>query len=131
MSYSYLIKIDKDLAEEKDEILKYIMEQINQDNMLEKINDIKCITSSDLTKLCINKMCDIGKTIKQKETSITDLCNLCNNVFISKQFVFSFNICKHKYHKKCINHFLKLDSINSIICPICKDDYLPNLINII
>ena len=129
MSYSYLIKIDKDLAEEKDEILKYIMDQINQDNMLEKINEIKCITSSDLNKICRDKISDIGKTTKQKETSIDDKCNLCNDLFECKQFVFSFNVCKHKYHKRCINSFLKLN--NATICPICKDDFLPNLINII
>ena len=52
MSYSYLIKIDKDLVDEKDEILKYIMDQINQDNMLDKINEIKCITNKDLTNIC-------------------------------------------------------------------------------
>jgi hypothetical protein len=129
MSYSYLIKIDKDLAEEKDEILKYIMDQINQDNMLEKINEIKCITSSDLTKICRDKISDIGKTMKQKQKSTDEYCNLCNDLFECKQFVFLFNVCKHKYHKKCINNFLKLN--NATICPICKDDYLPNLINII
>lgn len=129
MSYSYLIKIDKDLAEEKDEILKYIMEQINQDNMLEKINDIKCITSSDLNKICRDKLCDIGKTTKHKDTLMDEHCNLCNDLFKSKQFIYSLNVCKHKYHKKCINNFLKLN--NSTICPVCKDDFLPNLINII
>jgi hypothetical protein len=90
MSYSYLIKIDKDLLDEKDEILKYIMDQINQDNMLDKINEIKCITNKDLTNICREKICDLGKTIKQKTVS-TELCNICNECFNPRQFIFTFN----------------------------------------
>ena len=129
MSYSYLIKIDKDLLDEKDEILKYIMDQINQDNMLDKINEVKCITNKDLTNICREKICDLGKTIKQKCIS-TELCNICNNCFNPKQFVFTFNACKHKFHKKCINSYLKSNS-DGVICSVCKDSYLPNIINII
>ena len=129
MSYSYLIKIDKDLLDEKDEILKYIMDQINQDNMLDKINEIKCITNKDLTNICRSKICDLGKTIKQKTVS-TELCNICNQCFNPKQFIFTFNACKHKFHKKCINSHLKCNSTGNI-CSICKDSYLPNIINIV
>jgi len=129
MSYSYLIKIDKDLLDEKDEILKYIMDQINQDNMLDKINEIKCITNKDLTNICREKISDLGKTIKQKTIS-TDLCNICNECFNPRQFIFTFNACKHKFHKKCINLHLKCNS-NGNICSVCKDSYLPNIINIV
>ena len=129
MSYSYLIKIDKDLLDEKDEILKYIMDQINQDNMLDKINEIKCITNKDLTNICREKICDLGKTIKQKIVS-TELCNICNECFNPKQFIFTFNACKHKFHKKCINNHLKCN-LNGNICYVCKDSYLPNIINIV
>ena len=129
MSYSYLIKIDKDLLDEKDEILKYIMDQINQDNMLDKINEIKCITNKDLTNICREKICDLGKTIKQKTIS-TELCNICNECFNPKQFIFTFNACKHRFHKKCINSHLKCNSTGNI-CNICKDSYLPNIINIV
>ena len=129
MSFSYLIKIDKDLIDEKDEILKYIMDQINQDNMLDKINEIKCITNKDLTNLCREKICDLGKSIKQKTVS-TDLCNICNDCFNPKQFIFTFNACKHKFHKKCINSYLK-SNCTGIICSVCKDSYLPNIINIV
>lgn len=129
MSYSYLIKIDKDLLDEKDEILKYIMDQINQDNMLDKINEIKCITNKDLTKICREKISDLGKTIKQKSIS-TELCNICNKCFNPKQFIFTFNACKHKFHKKCINSHLKCNSTGNI-CYVCKDSYLHNIINIV
>ena len=129
MSYSYLIKIDKDLLDEKDEILKYIMDQINQDNMLDKINEIKCITNKDLTNICREKISDLGKTIKQKTVS-TELCNICNECFNPRQFIFTFNACKHKFHKKCINNYLKCNSDGNI-CNICKDSYLPNIINIV
>lgn len=129
MSYSYLIKIDKDLLDEKDEILKYIMDQINQDNMLDKINEIKCITNKDLTNICREKICDLGKTIKQKTVS-TELCNICNECFNPRQFIFTFNACKHRFHKKCINSHLKCNSDGNI-CSVCKDSYLPNIINIV
>lgn len=129
MSYSYLIKIDKDLLDEKDEILKYIMDQINQDNMLDKINEIKCITNKDLTNICREKISDLGKTIKQKTIS-TELCNICNECFNPRQFIFTFNACKHRFHKKCINSHLKCNSTGNI-CYVCKDSYLPNIINIV
>jgi hypothetical protein len=129
MSYSYLIKIDKDLIDEKDEILKYIMEQINQDNMLDKINDIKCITNKDLTNICREKISNLGKIQKQKLTS-TDVCGICNECFSAKQYVFTFNACKHQFHKKCLNMYLKSNELGSI-CFICKDSYLPNIINIV
>ena len=129
MSYSYLIKIDKDLFDEKDEILKYIMDQINQDNMLDKINEIKCITNKDLTNICREKISDLGKTIKQQTVS-TELCNICNESFNPRQFIFTFNACKHRFHKKCINSHLKCNSIGNI-CNVCKDSYLPNIINIV
>jgi hypothetical protein len=130
MAYSYLIKIDKDLNLEKNEIFKYIMDQINQDDMLDKINEIKCMSSKDLTNICRKKLLDLGKNTKQKQSCI-ELCSICNNCYEPKQFIFSFNACKHKYHKICINNFLKSVSTNSIICPICKDSYLPNIINIL
>jgi hypothetical protein len=129
MSYSYLIKIDKDLIDEKDEILKYIMDQINQDNMLDKINDIKCISSKDLTNICREKMCDLGKTHKQKCTSTT-ACSLCEEYFEPKQLIFTFNACKHSFHKKCVSSYLK-NCNDGTICSTCKESYLPNVINIV
>ena len=129
MSYSYLIKIDKDLIDEKDEILKYIMDQIDQDNMLDKINDIKCISNKDLTNICREKMSDLGKTTKQ-QCATTDICSLCDGCFEAKQFIFTFNACKHYFHKKCVSNNLK-NSTNGIICTKCKESYLPNVINII
>jgi|LauGreSBDMM110SN_4_FD.fasta_scaffold180302_1 hypothetical protein len=129
MSYSYLIKIDKDLINEKDEILKYIMDEINQDNMLDKINDIKCMTNKDLTNICREKISDLGKIIKQKNTS-TELCGICNNCFSEKEYIFTFNVCKHRFHKKCVNMYLKSNALGTI-CYTCKDFYLPNIINIV
>ena len=38
-------------------------------------------------------------------------------------------VCKHQYHKKCINKFLK-KTVN-IICPCCKESYLHNIVSII
>ena len=70
MAYSYLIKIDKDLNLEKNEIFKYIMDQINQDDMLDKINEIKCMSSKDLTNICRKKLLDLGKNTKQKQRAL-------------------------------------------------------------
>jgi hypothetical protein len=129
MSYSYLIKIDKDHINEKDEILKYIMEQIKQDNMIGKINEIKCITNRDLSDICRKKISCIGKIKKQKQNS-TDICSLCNKYFESNQFIFTFNACNHSFHKKCINSQLKKIT-NQNVCSICKDSYLHNIIDFI
>ena len=128
MSYTYLIKIDKEIIEENDTILKYIMDQINQDNMVDKINEIKCVSSKDIVKTCREKILELGKINKQKELCI-DTCTLCLETFNIKQFIFKFNACKHQYHKKCINKFLKR-TVN-IICPCCKELYLHNIVSII
>lgn len=129
MSYSYLIKIDKDLIDEKDEILKYILEQINQDNMMDKINEIKCLSNKDLMNLCREKISDLGKTTKQK-CKTEDVCKLCDECFNEKQYIFTFNVCKHSFHKKCVSKNLK-NSPDGTICFQCKETYLPNIINII
>jgi 4-hydroxy-3-methylbut-2-enyl diphosphate reductase IspH len=125
MSKSYLIKIDNDIIEEKEDILKYILNEVNQDDMINKIDEIKCITKSNIQKICQENINNLGQTIKQKEIC-NDICKLCNKIYKKNENIFKLNICNHTYHKRCINKLLKT---NFNICIICNDSYLTNLIN--
>lgn len=44
-------------------------------------------------------------------------CSICFNImFLS----YSFSICKHKFHKKCLMDWLSIQNN----CPICREVYL-------
>jgi len=128
MNYNYLIKIDKDLVTEQQDIARYIYDMIKQDKMLDKIDDIKCIKSSDLIDDCRKKINKLGNTTKQKDIT-TERCEICDNKYEINQFIFKFNICNHTYHKKCIKRIFKQDKKTLCIC--CNDKYIENIINII
>jgi hypothetical protein len=128
MNYNYLIKIDKDLLNEQEEILKYIHEIIKQDDILCNIDDIKCFKSSELIDECRKNIKILGETKKQTEITI-EKCDICENIYKMKEFIFTFKKCNHKYHKKCINKIFKQDK--KTICPNCNDKYIENIIDII
>ena len=124
MSDSYFIKIDNDPQQEKDEILKYILSNID----IQAIDEIKCITSDEVGMMCRNKLKLLGSTFKQKEETV-DICKICDDDFKTREVIFSFNNCEHKFHKKCMNKYLKTCKTN--ICPCCKDKYLENVLSLI
>ena len=124
MANSYLIKIDSDINQEKDEIFKYILNNID----INKVDEIKCISSQEIGMICQNKLKQLGKTFKQKE-ECEDICQVCDNNFNLREVIFSFNECEHKFHKKCMSKHFKTCKTN--ICPCCKDKYLVNVFNLI
>jgi hypothetical protein len=123
MSNSYLITIDNEFHHEKDEILKYILENID----IQSIDEIKCISSDDIGDLCKKNIKQLGKTFKCKEDT-NDICHVCDDIFKCKEIIFSFSNCEHKFHKKCMTKHLKTCKTN--ICPCCKDKHLENILNI-
>ena len=126
MSYSYLIKIDTENDVEKDDILKYIMGQINEDEMAENIEEIKCISSIEHNKLCRTNLKNLGSITKIANND-PEICTLCDECYNAKQLVFQFNDCNHKYHKKCIFKLLKTGT--KTVCFDCKEKYIPNILD--
>ena len=124
MSDSYFIKIDNDPHQEKDEILNYILNNVD----IQTIEEIKCINADELGLMCKNKIRELGSIYKQKEVT-DEICQVCEDNFKIREVIFSFNNCEHKFHKKCMNKYLK--SCKTNICPCCKDKYLENIINLI
>lgn len=124
MSESYFIKIDTDPHQEKDEILDYILNNVD----IQSIEEIKCISSDEIGMLCRSNLKQLGSTFKQKEET-DNICKVCDDIFKTHEVIFSFNNCEHKFHKKCMNKYLKTCKIN--ICPCCKDKNLGNILNLI
>ena len=123
MSSSYLITIESDPDQEKDELLNYILSNVD----IQTIDEIKCITAQEVGILCKNNIKQMGSTFKQK-TDTEEVCTVCDNLFISNQMIFSFSNCKHKFHKKCMSKHLKTCKTN--ICPCCKDKHLENILTL-
>jgi hypothetical protein len=124
MSNSYIITIDTDPLIEKDEILKYILDNVD----IQTVDEIKCITSEQIGLMCKNNLKRIGSTVKQKKDT-DEICQVCNDTFKIREVIFTFNNCIHKFHKKCMTTHLKKCKTN--VCPCCKDKYLENILNVI
>ncbi len=76
----------------------------------ETTNDVNIVcTKQELKSL---KKC-LYRNIEKK---LTDTCNICLEDFKANSRLTILN-CKHYYHTRCINHWLK----NSVICPVCKE----------
>jgi hypothetical protein len=59
----------------------------------------------------------IPKSKKTTDSDLSEECPICKCNYLINEYKTTLN-CKHAYHKKCINKWLK-DSIN---CPICRTD---------
>ena len=123
MSNSYLITIDNEFHSEKDEILKYITENID----MQSIDEIQCISADDIGILCKNNIKQLGSTTRCKVVN-DDTCKVCNDTYKCREVIFSFSNCEHKFHKKCMTKYLKTCKTN--ICPCCKDKHLENILSI-
>ncbi len=50
------------------------------------------------------------------------MCSICQNDFIKKEYIRELPICKHIYHKKCIDKWFSKDFKN-MRCPICRESH--------
>lgn len=123
MSSSYLITIESDPLQEKDEILNYILSEVD----IQTIDEIKCINARDVGMLCKQNIQQLGSTFKQKEDTV-EICTVCDDNFKPKQMIFCLSNCEHKVHKKCMTKHLKTCTTN--ICPCCKDKYLEKILKL-
>jgi hypothetical protein len=47
-------------------------------------------------------------------------CSICLNTYQKNEYKREMDICKHRFHKKCIDKWLVG---NSMTCPLCKQNY--------
>ena len=110
---------------------EYIVENNSINNSIHyhiffEINEDVDIEETDYFKSCkeINKI--IGKSEKIKENDILiknkECCNICFEEYSIKTYKRILPDCKHCFHKKCIDKWLKSKSN----CPVCRTNLLKN-----
>lgn len=68
----------------------------------------------------INEVLGKAIYIKKDDTILKSECNICMDNYKCKQYKRILPECKHTFHKKCIDEWLKKKSS----CPVCRKDYL-------
>jgi len=74
----------------------------------------------------INRLLGKSNKIKECDPLITEneTCNICCDKYIANQFKRVLPECKHTFHKRCIDKWLKQKGE----CPICRKNFLENKI---
>ncbi len=58
------------------------------------------------------------KKIKEIDPLIESVCSICLENYKKNEFYRTL-CCKHVFHKKCIDHWIKKDHLN---CPMCRTE---------
>ena len=62
-----------------------------------------------------------------KYSNITN-CSICQNNFIKGEYFRELPICKHIYHKKCIDKWFYTD-LENMKCPMCRTSHTKEKLN--
>jgi hypothetical protein len=65
----------------------------------------------------INEKVTKSEKVKKNDILLTESCLICIENYIEGQFKRCLPKCKHTFHKKCIDKWLKKNAS----CPICRD----------
>ena len=57
-----------------------------------------------------------------KKQSSCNMCSICQNNFLNGEYFRELPICKHIYHKKCIDKWFYHD-LENMKCPICRTSH--------
>ena len=68
----------------------------------------------------MNKVLNNSSCIKKGDELIGTSCDICMEEFKLKEYKRIIPSCKHYFHKKCIDKWLKKKST----CPICRKELL-------
>jgi hypothetical protein len=68
----------------------------------------------------IDEKINKSEKIKKDDKILTEQCFICMDDYKQRQFKRELPKCKHYFHKKCIDKWLK----KKASCPICRDDLL-------
>ena len=116
-----------ELMREMEQIKRVFMTLVQMPMIVEQIdiNDIFVTESFDETydqkikndtkKLgSYRKIKETDKLVKNKET-----CSICLEPYAPKEYKRELPECKHVFHKRCCDRWLKKHST----CPICRENY--------
>ena len=103
-----------------------ITEDPNNDNFVEFNIEFEVIDENDdeindnYFKNCYEINNKLGKSVKIKKNDLieTENCLICMEDYNCGQFKRLLPNCKHCFHKKCIDKWLK----KKASCPICRDE---------
>lgn len=68
-----------------------------------------------LEKIPYNELVPKYKKITKEDINDVKECSICQEEFMEKQYKRELS-CNHKYHKKCVDAWLK----TNFTCPICR-----------
>ena len=100
----------------KDVILNILDDsEIQDDNTMNNEMAIQLINIEQINK----KFFKMGAKVNSKNNSF---CTLCQYHIKKGEHKTSLCNCKHTFHKKCLNKYMKIKKLN-FECPICKKSY--------
>jgi len=88
-----------------------ILQNNNEDENINYFKDCKSI----------NEIIGKSQKIKNNDTIIEENCFICMEKYNINEYKRQLPLCKHYFHKKCIDKWLKRNAS----CPICRDKILP------
>jgi len=68
----------------------------------------------------INNCLSKPEKIKKDDTILNEICFICMDYYKCNEYKRILPSCKHYFHKKCIDKWLK----QKASCPICRDELL-------
>ena len=92
---------------------------IQFDIEFEFISPIEQELDNNYFKNCkeINEKVTKSEKIKKNDVLLTENCLICIENYVEGQFKRCLPKCKHTFHKKCIDKWLKKNAS----CPVCRD----------
>jgi len=60
--------------------------------------------------------------IEDKQNNKLHFCTICQDDIKKGEHKLKLCTCKHIFHKKCLNKFLKIKKTN-LECPVCRESY--------
>lgn len=98
------------------------MSDVSNNDFLEINIEFQIIENNKYFKNCneINNILGNAIKIKKNDSIIKENCLICMENYKISELKRELPICKHYFHKKCIDKWIK----NKASCPICRDELI-------